>query len=166
MMDQTTTEITDLPTRLDPLHSGSHPIDEGQIRQLVTGIQEASLKGATRLRSSDIPKDPTSITVDKEVIQQIEPREIVSEPRADIKGNASSPLDWITNIPVDVQIPIIMGVLAGATQLSSVSLYLRETCKWMYTDAGYLSWIGWMAYIIVFGIVWYIVGYVVKKLAR
>jgi hypothetical protein len=166
MMEQTTTEITDLPTRSDTIRSGSQQIDEGQIRQLVNGIQEASLKGATRLRSSDIPKDPISLTVDKEVIPQIERREPVSDHHVDTSSKQTSPLDFITNVSVEVQIPIIMGVLAGATQLSSVSIYLRETFKWMYTDDGYLSWMGWLAYIIVFGIVWYIVGYVVRKLAR
>jgi hypothetical protein len=172
MMDQTTTVINDLPTitsdphgSRDPHGSSGQSIDEIQIRQLVTGIQEASLKGATRIRTSDIPQDPLQLTVDKEIIQPIEPR-IIPEPVIDTGAKSGSLLDWICNVPVDIQIPIVMGVLAGATQLSSVSLYLRETCKWMYTDAGYLSWVGWIAYIIVFGIVWYIVGYVLRKLAR
>ena len=159
----TTTDINDLPhAGSEPIHSGqSVAIDEGQIRQLVTGIQEASLKGATRLRSSDIPQDPLQITTDSEIVKISDPTPINIHPIAH-PSSSSSIFSIFDNIPTELRIPIIMGVLAGSTQLPIVNQYIKPTFTWMYTEHG-LSWYGWIAYIIIFSIIWYILGKVVPK---
>ena len=159
----TTTDINDLP----PVGSTSIPsgesvaIDEGQIRQLVTGIQEASLKGATRLRTSDIPQDPSQITLDTAIVKPAEPLPQISAPVS--APTQSSIINTILGkIPVELHVPIIMGVLAGSTQLPIVNQYLKNTFTWMYTEQG-LTWYGWSAYVILFGITWYILKYVIHK---
>ena len=168
-----TTDINDLPLpppSTDPFGS-SHTlpvnIDEGQIRQLVNGIQEASLKGATRLRTSDIPQDPLAITVDKCVIQP-DPIPICHTPTPPTPEQTTpyTCASVISKIPKEIQVSIIMALLTGATQLPIVSTYIKGTCTWIYTEKGGLSWMGLLLYVIVFGILWGIIHEAVSVLSR
>ena len=160
-MNQNTTNINDLPPVItDPMDGGSHPrLDEGQIRQLVTGIQDASMKGATRLQNSDIPSDPSRVLIDTEVViptQCIPPTiEPVSKPTAISPWSLGS-----FNIPHDIQIPLIIGVIAVLPHSGWGSAYLKTNVSWLFTESGSISIMGYIAYIIMVVLIYYILMYV------
>lgn len=159
-----TTNITDLP----PVVLGDQSIDkgepwrldEGQIRQLVTGIQDASLKGATRLRSTDIPNDPSSITVDPEtIIPTVEYPTVIDEPpKAVAEVHKHSLLDnlYVLSQDIHFQLAIGMGLISIAPQVPTVSFYIKKYAPWTLTDLGAPSIIGYITYFVTFATIYYI----------
>jgi hypothetical protein len=159
-----TTSITDLPPvllgdkSLD--NSKTLRLDEGQIRQLVTGIQDASLKGATRLRSTDIPNDPSTITVCPETIISTPEYSAVIEdtPNAITEGPKGSIIDAIYSMSREVsfKLAIIMGFISISPQIPAISYYIKKYAPWTLTDLGNPSLVGYISYFITFAVIYYI----------
>lgn len=159
-----TTSITDLPPVLlgDKSLDNSETLrlDEGQIRQLVTGIQDASLKGATRLRSTDIPNDPSSVTVDPEIIisKPEYPAVIEDTSNAITEVPKGSIIDAIYSLSQDVsfKLAIIMGLISISPQIPAISYYIKKYAPWTLTDLGNPSLVGYIIYFVAFAVIYYI----------
>jgi hypothetical protein len=160
-MNQNTTNINDLPPVItDPMDVGTQSrLDEGQIRQLVTGIQDASMKGATRLKNSDIPSDPSRVSIDTEVIIPTQCSPPAIEPVAKPAPISQWSLGSL-NIPPDIQIPLILGVIAVLPHSGLGSAYLKTNVSWLFTDSGSISIMGYIAYILMVVSIYYILMYV------
>jgi hypothetical protein len=165
-MDTSTTNITDLPQESSDMNTASmstpvtNGIDEGQIRQLVSGIQEASIKGATRLRSSDIPSDMLEIMTDAQTIPVTFPK-IEQVDTTPIQSNISSNTDVGPNLTTyivmnELKIPVLVGILSCIFHIPFVTSYVKTKCSWVYLTDGSVSLSGYIVFIVIVGIIFYI----------
>jgi hypothetical protein len=77
------------------VQQGHVSLDQTTINQIVSGLQQASVTGATQLPSRDIPQNTTSITQDP----QVQPNYIPPPKPAQVDyiNNAEQPEDMINN---------------------------------------------------------------------
>ena len=175
-----TTSIMDLPTyQSHPINEGpssnNNTIDENQIRQIVTGIQDASLHGATRLNSVDFPKDNVEIITDNSVtpnyIPPIKPGvnpEYITE-NVDLPTIVSTQQGKIQtkqlfdNIYDEIQMPLIVSVLFFMYQLPFFKKYLHNNFKVLHYADGSMNLIGNVTLSILFGVLYYIINFIIFR---
>lgn len=149
MADGNTTNIMDLPS--DPMiggnvnmtineqthgpnNSGEISLDQITINQIVNGIQQASLSGATQLPSRDLPMTTENIIKDPQVQPNYVPqpvrRDYINETDDDINNyyreeKLNNSLDSLYD---EIQTPILLGILYFLFQLPVVK---RSVFKYM-----------------------------------
>lgn len=149
MADGNTTNIMDLPS--DPMiggnvnmtineqshgpnNSGEISLDQITINQIVNGIQQASLSGATQLPSRDLPMTTENIIKDPQVQPNYVPqpvrRDYINETDDDINNyyreeKINNSLDSLYD---EIQTPILLGILYFLFQLPVVK---RSVFKYM-----------------------------------
>jgi hypothetical protein len=160
---ETTTNINELPKLSEDtidLCGPSTQLNESQIHQLVSGIQEASFKGATRLRSTDIPSDPSSVLIDPNTIAKpIETPQPIP-PVVHTISSYSKLIEYIlTELPA-LQAAILAAILFIIPHISIVSKYIKGIVPWMYLDDGSLNAIGLVGHAIAVGVSYYILSYI------
>jgi len=186
-----TTSIMDLPThQYQPINmdntmnnnnsmnnnnTNTNTIDENQIRQIVSGIQDASIHGATRLNSMDIPKHNVEKTIDPMITPNyIPPIPKVINPNY-IQENSSisniiSTQNYKTqnklffdNIYDEIQMPLIVSVLFFMCQLPVLKRYLHNNFKLLHYVDGTMNLIGNVSLSILFGILYYIINIIIFR---
>lgn len=188
MSDINTTSINDLPT--DPVNGGSvggnvsletksHQMPNGQltldqstISQIVNGLQQASLAGATSLPSRDIPLNTEQLTQDTQVQPNYIPaptsRDYIAETDDDINNyyrneNVQNSLDSIYD---EIQGPLLLAVLYFIFQLpifkKSLYKYLPFLCN---TDGNY-NMNGLLFTGSLFGFIYYSLSKTVKHFSK
>jgi hypothetical protein len=174
-----TTSIMDLPTyQSQPINEGTssnNTIDENQIRQIVSGIQDASLHGATRLNSVDFPKDSADLITDMSVtpnyIPPVKPginQEYITEnvDLPTILSNQQSNQQnkqLFDNIYDEIQMPLIVSVLFFMYQLPFFKKYLHNNFKILHYADGSMNLIGNVTLSILFGILYYIINLIIFR---
>jgi hypothetical protein len=187
-----TTSITDLPTyqsqsitegvmnvnnnvNINNNNNNNNTIDENQIRQIVSGIQDASLHGATRLNSVDFPKESVEIITDNNVtpnfIPPIKPginpdyikegsdiQTIVSTQTVKIQNK-----QLLDNIYDEIQMPLIVSVLFFMCQLPLFKKYLNNHFKMFHYADGTMNLMGNVSFSILFGFLYYIVNLIIFR---
>ena len=161
-MSDSTTSINDLPT--DPTGGGSNisliasekpmvnmdinsSLDQSTITQLVNGLQQASIAGATSLPSRDIPRNTDQLTQDPHIqpnfIPQPQHRDYIleNETNQDIMRQQykndiqNSNLD---NLYDEIQAPLLLAILYFIFQLpvfkQTIFKYFTFLCS---TDGNY-----------------------------
>ena len=155
--------------------SNNNTIDENQIRQIVSGIQDASLHGATRLNSIDIPKDSIDITTDVTVTPnyippiplEVNPNYISENTNmSNIISTHASQMhnkQLFDNIYDEIQMPLIVSVLFFMYQLPVFKKYLHNTFKAFHYIDGSVNLIGNVTFSIFFGILYYIINIIIFR---
>jgi len=179
-----TTSITDLPTyqsknegvmNVNVNNNNNNTIDENQIRQIVSGIQDASLHGATRLNSVDFPKESVEIITDNNVTpnfippikQGINPDYI--KEGSDIPTIVSTQTvkiqnkQLLDNIYDEIQMPLIVSVLFFMCQLPFFKKYLNNNFKMFHYADGSMNLMGNVSFSILFGFLYYIVNLIIFR---
>lgn len=181
-----TTSILDLPTYSPQLvntnnNNQNNIIDENQIRQIVSGIQDASLHGATSLNSVDIPKNNTDITNDPYVTPNYippPPQQHNQQPTQNekyIQENTNMPniisnqtykmqhKQVFDNIYDEIQMPLIVGLLFFISQLPVFKRYLNDNFKVFHYIDGSTNLTGNVCFSILFGIFYYIINIIIFR---
>ena len=177
-----TTSILDLPTYSPHSvntngnsNNNNNTIDETQIRQIVSGIQDASLHGATSLSSVDIPKNNTEITNDPKIIPNYIPpnqpnvtANYISEP-TNISNIISTQTvktqnkQFFDNIYDEIQMPLIVSVLFFITQLPTFKKYFNDHFKSLHYIDGTTNLTGNVCVSILFGLLYYIINIIIFR---
>jgi len=191
MADINTTSINDLPT--DPGAGGSMggnvnlvinestassntnntmSLDQSTISQIVNGLQQASLAGATSLPSRDIPLNTEQLTKDVEVQPNYIPapqmRDYINESDEDINNyyrseKMESSLDSVYD---ELQAPLLLAVLYFLFQLPffkrGILKYLPFLC---HTDGNY-NFNGLLFVCALFGFIYYSLSKTVKHFSK
>jgi hypothetical protein len=188
-----TTSITDLPT--DPSAGGSIggninlvinetssnqnntasgpvSLDQSTISQIVNGLQQASLAGATSLPSRDIPLQTEQLTKDVEVQPNYIPapqmRDYINESDDDInnyyrKEKMENSLDAVYD---ELQAPLLLAVLYFLFQLPffkrGIFRYLPFLC---HSDGNY-NFNGLLFVCALFGFIYYSLSKTVKQFSK
>jgi hypothetical protein len=193
----TTTSIMDLPT--DPANGGSmnnninlnaseslqqqqqQPniknnqtsinLDQSTINQIVNGLQQASVTGATQLPSRDIPMNTNNLTNDMSIQPNFIPpvpqnqgetdyinnyqetNDIVNEYNSNIERSNS--LDDMYN---EIQVPILLAVLYFLFQLPFFRKFLFSYFPVLFSKDGNLNINGYIFMSALFGIFYYLLN--------
>jgi hypothetical protein len=181
------TSILDLPT--DPVGGGSvsnnislnasEPngpngqsnlsLDQTTINQIVSGIQQASVSGATQLPSRDIPMTTTNLSNDA----QVQPNYVPLPPKNSVdyikeyedtddmidtynkNTNRQNSLDDMYN---EIQTPLLLAVLYFLFQLPFFRKFLYSYFPVLFSNDGNLNINGFGFTSVLFGLVFYILN--------
>jgi hypothetical protein len=182
-----TTSILDLPT--NPIVGGnislkatepslpiqppntSQPLDQTTITQLVNGLQQASVNGATQLQSRDIPINTNNISYDA----QIQPN-FIPTPNDQLNQDYISAYDQqpkhssqhvnVNNNSLDelyneIQLPILIGVMYFLFQLPFFNKKLYTYFPILFSNDGNLNLNGFLFKSILFGSLYYLLNKVI-----
>lgn len=200
-MDNTSTNINDLPIAPFPdtitnvtqnpnptqipiqnqniSQNNSNPVqqislDQDTVNQLVSGLQRATLSGATQLPSRDIPMTTTQITNDP----NIKPNYIPSLPypnqnyidnykaNEDIlnyynkQAQKSQTLDDIYN---EIQIPLLIAVMFFLFQLPFVKKILYTYIPFLFQTDGNLNMNGFIFTSVIFGLLFHLLNKIINN---
>jgi hypothetical protein len=190
----TTTSIMDLPT--DPANGGnmnnninltasenlSQPniqnttssinLDQNTINQIVNGLQQASVTGATQLQSRDIPMTTNNLTHDVSIQPNFIPpvpqsqqgngdyisnyqqtSDIMNEYNSSIERSNS--LDDMYN---EIQVPILLAVLYFLFQLPFFRKFLFSYFPVLFSKDGNLNINGYIFMSCLFGLLYYLLN--------
>jgi hypothetical protein len=200
-MDNTSTNINDLPIAPFPdtitnvtqnpnpnqipiqnqniSQNNSNPVqqislDQDTVNQLVSGLQRATLSGATQLPSRDIPMTTTQITNDP----NIKPNYIPSLPypnqnyidnhkaNEDIlnyynkQAQKSQTLDDIYN---EIQIPLLIAIMFFLFQLPFVKKILYTYIPFLFQTDGNLNMNGFIFTSVIFGLLFHVLNKIINN---
>ena len=142
-------------------------LDQTTINQIVSGIQKASVSGATQLPSRDIPMMTTSLSNDP----QIQPNYVPPPPQNNIdyiknyeeasdmidsyskNANRENSLDEMYN---ELQTPLLLAVLYFLFQLPFFRKFLYSYFPALFSNDGNLNINGFIFTSVLFGLVFYI----------
>ena len=194
-MSESTTSILDLPT--NPANGGnisnnismtaseantvvqqpnintnanSVSLDQTTINQIVNGLQQASVSGATQLPSRDIPMNTSSLTHDVNITPNFIPpvpvqnrddyiqnyqesSEIINDYNYSVENN--NRLDDLYN---EIQVPILLAVLYFLFQLPVFRKYLFSYFPVLFSKDGNLNINGYLFMSSLFGILYYLLN--------
>jgi hypothetical protein len=179
------TSILDLPT--DPVGGGSiggnialtaqetnmqsnqqpqgMTLDQTTISQIVNGLQQATLAGATQLPSRDIPMTTTSISADPQVMPNYVPPPQMQdyiknhEQTSDMINNynkskqMNSSLDDMYN---EIQTPLLLAVLYFLFQLPFFKRFLYTYIPFLFSNDGNYNINGLLLTSILFGMLFHL----------
>ena len=143
-------------------------LDQTTISQIVNGLQQATLSGATQLPSRDIPLNTEQLTNDAQIQPNFIPppknRDYIHETNDDISNykseNISNSLDSIYD---EIQTPLLLAVLYFIFQLpifkKTIFKYISFLCN---TDGNY-NINGLIFTCILFGLIHYLLSKSVKQ---
>ena len=174
-----TTSILDLPTyspqSVNTTANNNNIIDETQIRQIVSGIQDASLHGATSLSSVDIPKNNTELTNDPHVTPNYIPpipknvnANYISEPTnihniISTQASKTQNKQFFDNIYDEIQMPLIVSVIFFMSQLPTFKKYFNDHFKSLHYIDGTMNLTGNVLVSILFGLLYYITNIIIFR---
>jgi hypothetical protein len=148
------------------VQQGHVSLDQTTINQIVSGLQQASVTGATQLPSRDIPQNTTSITHDP----QVQPNYIppTKPEQMDYINNAEQPEDMINNYNMntlrnssldemynEIQTPLLLGALFFLFQLPFFKKFLFSYFPVLFANDGNLNINGFLFTSVLFGLMFY-----------
>jgi hypothetical protein len=195
MADTATTSIFDLPT--DPANGGNMnnitlnanemrnnipgeaqnntmnnqsaiSLDQTTINQIVNGLQQASVTGATQLPSRDIPMTTSNLTHDVNVQPNYIPppqsnndyvknyeeaSDIINEYNDNIERN-----DTLDDMYNEIQVPLLLAVLYFLFQLPFFRKFLFSYLPVLFSNDGNLNLNGYIFMSALFGIFYYLIN--------
>jgi len=138
-------------------------LDQTTISQIVNGLQQATLVGATKLPSRDIPMDTTGLTADPQVMPNYVPRparensdyitnyeQTSSMINNNIKTNNS--LDDMYN---EIQTPLLLAILYFLFQLPFFKKFLYNYLPFLFLIDGNYNLNGFIFISVSFGILFH-----------
>lgn len=184
MADINTTSINDLPT--DPSAGGNISLtinepsnnqagltlDQSTISQIVNGLQQASLAGATTLPSRDIPLNTEQLTNDVQIQPNYVPQPTVRDYINDNDENMNryySAEKTQTSLDAtydEIQAPLLLAILYFLFQLPFFKKTIFKYCPFFcHTDGNY-NFNGLIFTCTMFGFVYYLLTKTMKNFSR
>lgn len=162
----TASENIAIPNQMQP--AGGLSLDQTTISQIVNGLQQASLAGATQLPSRDIPMTTTSHSNDAQVQPNYVPQPpanndyiknfeqtsvMIDDYNRDARQQNS--LDDMYN---EIQIPLLLAVLYFLFQLPFFRKFLYHYFPILFSNDGNLNINGFLFSSVLFGLLFYILN--------
>jgi hypothetical protein len=163
------TEQNNLSHHLSQSPGPNLSLDQTTINQIVSGIQQASISGATQLSSRDIPMVTTNLSNDA----QVQPNYVPLPPQNNVdyikeyeetsdmidnynkNYNRQNSLDDMYN---EIQTPLLLAVLYFLFQLPFFRKFLYSYFPVLFSNDGNLNINGFGFTSILFGLVFYILN--------
>jgi len=158
------TAINNAPTAIE---------NQKMMNELVSGIQQASASGATRLPSRDIPMNTSNIVQDP----QITPNYVSSHPNDDYIAESENMNDYLMNnikstnkqdsieiLLESIQGPIMLGLLYFLFQLPVVKTFIFNIFPALFKSDGNQNLGGYLFFSVLFATIYFIIHMCVNKL--
>ena len=140
--------------------SGSLSLDQATISQIVNGLQQASLTGATRLPSRDIPMSSTHLTNDEQIMPNYVPKKEEKYITDD---------EFVTNhiqsnkIYDELQYPLLLAILFFIFQLPLFKNIMSKYLSFLFLSDGNYNMNGLTFLSITFATVYYVFTNIIFK---
>jgi hypothetical protein len=152
-------------------------LDQTTINQIISGLQLASVAGATQLPSKDISMSTETLTHDVQIkpnyIPQADPqsRDYIKENETNNEimneyNNNISQSNSLDELYDEMQIPLLLGVLYFIFQLPIVRKSLFAYLPFLFHIDGNFNINGYVITSVMFGIIYYILTKTVSKINR
>ena len=162
-----TDNIAGQDTKLNPVNTGV-TLDQTTINQIVSGIQQASVTGATQLQSRDIPTHKTQ-QLDNQVQQEYIPppnNTNFIEEEEDIEENsfrenihkAKNYLYMFENTYNEIQMAVLLSIFYFLLQLPYIKKLLITYIPILFFKDGNINIYGNLFMSIIFGVAYYILS--------
>jgi len=144
-------------------------LDESTISQIVSGIQQASMSGATQLPSRDIPMTTGQLTQDAQVQPNYVPppshRDYINENDDDIKNyyRAERTQNSLDAMYDEVQTPILLAILYFIFQLPVFKRTLSRYLPFLCHNDGNYNINGFLFTCALYGFVYYAIMKALKQ---
>jgi len=158
-----TAQETMIPSQQQP---AGMSLDQTTINQIVNGLQQATLAGATQLSSRDIPMTTTGISTDPQVI----PNYVPPQPIPDYIRNQEQTTDMINNYNKgrqmnsslddmynEIQTPLLLAVLYFLFQLPFFKRFLYTYIPFLFSNDGNYNINGFIFISILFGMLFHFI---------
>jgi hypothetical protein len=157
-----------------PSNNGSLSLDQSSITQLVSGLQQAIITGATQLPSRDIPINTTALSNDPQIqpnyvppLQEdyIRDYEQTSDMIDNYNKNAErqNSLDDMYN---EIQTPLLLAVLYFLFQLPFFRKFLYRYLSFLFSNDGNLNLNGFIFMSILFGLTFHALNKITNHFNR
>jgi len=193
MSEINTTSINDLPTdpsgggsiggninlainennvSIPQQNPGSLSLDQSTISQIVNGLQQASLTGATSLPSRDIPLHTEQLTNDMQVqpnyIPQPVSRDYINDERDDLNTYYASEKtqNSLDSLYDELQAPLLLAILYFLFQLPFFKKNLFKYLPFFCHSDGNYNFNGLIFTYALFGFIYYLLSKTVKKFSK
>ena len=143
-------------------------LDQQTISQIVSGLQQASVTGATQLPSRDIPQTIENITHDPQIqptyIPQTEQKDYINEydeSNENIIANYNNNIkynDSLDELYEEIQIPLLISVLYFLFQLPIFKKYLYKFFPVLFSLDGNINIYGLLFMSALFGMLYYLLS--------
>lgn len=145
----------------------SMSLDQTTINQIVSGLQQATLAGATQLPSRDIPMTTSGITADPQVVPNYVPQPPPSnqdyirsyEQTSDMINNynrSKHTNDSLDDMYNEIQTPLLLSVLYFLFQLPFFKKFLYNYIPFLFSADGNYNINGYLFTSILFGILFHL----------
>jgi hypothetical protein len=139
-------------------------VDQGSISNLVSGLQQATMNGATQLPSRDIPVTSHHISQDPEIQQNYVPPADTQD-YIDIEENDDTILDEynqkvasadsVDNLYNEFQTPFLLGILFFLFQLPFFKKYMFQYLPALFLSDGNYNLYGFVTISVLFAFAYY-----------
>jgi len=138
-------------------------LDQTTISQIVNGLQQASLVGATQLPSRDIPMNSTDLSVDPQVMPNYvpqAPREHVDyiknyEQSSEMINNNIKTNNSLDDMYNEIQTPLLLAILYFLFQLPFFKKFLYDYLPFLFSIDGNYNLNGFIFISVAFGILFH-----------
>ena len=170
--------IPQVPNANTSTQSGSMALDQSTINQIVNGLQQASISGATQLQSRDIPQNTASIVQDPSVQQEYIPQpppemntdyiqsEMDNEDILNTYANETKTENTLDQMYEELQIPLLIGVLYFLFQLPIVRSTFNKYFPALFSKDGNQNIYGLMAISCAFAFAFYMLSKTVSQFGK
>jgi hypothetical protein len=162
-----TIKATDINDSSQSKENQGMTLDQGTINQIINSLQQATIAGATKLPSRDIPMTTNNISVDPQVMPNYVPQPPPSIPdyiknyeqTSDIvnsynKGKQMN--DSLDDIYNEIQTPVLLSVLYFLFQLPFFKKLLYTYIPFLFSNDGNYNINGYLFTSILFGILFHL----------
>lgn len=138
-------------------------LDQATISQIVNGLQQASLSGATRLPSRDIPMTSEHLAADKQAMPNYIPNDTINkyineDDDYDVNFKQNN-----FNIYSEIQFPLLLGILYFIFQMPVFKNILFQYFSFLFSSDGNYNINGLTILSIIFSLTYYIFANVIFK---
>lgn len=141
-------------------------LDQASISQIVNGLQQASLSGATRLPSRDIPMTSNHLVSDNEAMPNYVPKDTNNkyiEDDDDVYNMSCGGNNNLNKIYSELQFPLLLGILYFIFQMPIFKNTLFQYFTFLFSPDGNYNINGLTFLSIIFSLTYYVLANIIFK---
>lgn len=162
-------DTTNPPTEIASSNSGM-TLDQTTINQIINGLQQASISGATQLPSRDIPMNTNNVSIDPQTMPNYVPPIPASSRQSDYITNYEQSSEIIQNYNKnkinnnsldrfydEIHAPLLLIILYFFFQLPFLKKSLNNYIPFLFSNDGNYNINGYLFTSMLFGSIYYVI---------
>lgn len=176
--DPTSSSMSNFPSSQEnqqPQQQQQSKIDPDTINKLINGLQSASLSGATKIQSRDVPRDTINITQDPEILPTYIPTNNTgnenyinhstdSDEIIQNYNNKKNHLTRVEDMYDEIHTPLLICILFFIFQLPFYKKFLLNNLRFLFNSDCNYNLYGFIFSSILFSMIFYIITMVMNRI--